>query len=688
MSAAGERTHGALLAGTAVLAVLATGAARAADDLAGKVELATVDIEQLLDLPIQALSRRAESTSAAPGAVFVITGDDLRAQGARTLTEALRTIPGLFVYEDGHWPTLGFRGVGLLADYSTRVLFLVDGHPLGDSLGMGRSYIGRDLPIPLTAVRRVEVIKGPVGAVYGPTAFLGVVNVVTQGPGARESELAIRGQGAADGTNGAEAEALVARGGGWGGAVASASVFDSRGQDQRFPEWSLGGPPFAPGREPPPGDVVHRMDTSAAANGYLRVSALGVDGAGSCGSFTRRIPSAPYAVIVGDRRTQLSTTTCFAQLSIDRRPSRGWEVGASASYDAFELRDGYAYAEGVWRDRAYDRWASGELRARWSAASDGAHLGFGARGATHSTLLHTYLDGAPASAVGPIRKDFRTLDAWAIGDVAVLRALRLHGGTTLTLNELFGDRLTSKGAAVWHPTPANTVKLVYAEGFRAPTVAEAFYEDGTDFLANPGLRPERARSEEIVLEHRFGAVAGLSFSGFRNEYRDIIEFVTVHLPDGTDRQQAVNAALRTVRGVEAALTVRWNDRLQGWGGVSVQRTTPGDTPNAPRLIASGALWTRYPWRPLRLAVNGAGTSRRDKDPLAVVAGQRTVLPGYLVLGAAATLDLPSVRGLSIEASVSNLLDRRILQPVTHEFAPVSELPEEGRTFWVGLRWCP
>lgn len=690
MSTTGERWR-RWVAGAAVAVLLDAPPARALEDLQGKVELSTVDIEQLLDLPIAALSRRTETTADAPGAVFVLTGEDLRAQGARTLTEALRTVPGLFVYEDGHWPTLGFRGVGLLADYSTRVLFLVDGHPIGDSLGMGRSYIGRDLPIPLTAIRRVEIIKGPVGAVYGPTAFLGVVNVVTREPGGNETGLALRGQGRDEGTTGAEGEALLARGDATDGAVASASAFGTRGQDQRYPEWSLAQPPYDPGRAPPPGDVVRSMDTSSAANGYVRVAVHGVEGAGTCGWFTRRIPSAPYDVVIGDRRTQLQVQSCFAQLSVDRPVGRGWELGAGASFDDYELRDGYAYTAGMSRDRAYDRWASGELRARWSPGSQVAHLGVGVRGASHWTMLHTFADQPDADAglitVAPIYKDFRTVDAWVIGDVEAVRTLRLHAGTTFTYNELFGKRLTSKAAVVWRPTPANTVKLVYAEGFRAPTVAEAFYEDGTDFLANAGLKPELAQSGEVILERRLGDVAGVSVSGFWNRYDQLIQFVTVELPDGTGRQQAVNSGTRTVRGVEAALTIRWRDWLQGRGGASVQKTFPGDEPNAPRLIASGAISTRFPWRPLRLAVHAAGTSRRDKDVVAIVEGQRTVLPGYVVMGAAATLDVPSVRGLSVEASASNLLAARVLHPVTNEFRPISELPEEGRTYWLGVRWA-
>lgn len=699
MSAAGERSR--LLRAALLAAALGAGAPPAAAEIPGKVELDTVDIERLLDLPVESVSRRAESASDAPGAAFVLDAEDLRAQGVRTIAEALRTVPGLFTYEDGHWPSVGVRGVGLLADYDTRILFLVDGHPLNDALGIGRSYVGRDLPIPLAAVRRLEVIKGPVGAVYGPTAFLGVVNVVTQAPGGGGEEVALRAEGADTGTNGGEVEAGLARAGAWGRAVAHASVYGTEGQDRFFPEWS-----YLRGRDQVPGHLVSGVDTASAANGYLRASALGLDAAGACGWFTRRLPSAPYESLVGDRRTRLATTTCFAQLSVDRRPWEAWEVGGRLAYDQFEYRDAYAYpqpgggpqvqnAYGMYRDVAHDRWVSSELRARWSAARDLAHVGAGLVGASHWTLQHAYSDALPSLLVdpdggvglGPIRKDFRTLDAWVMGDVRVAPGLRVHAGTTLTVHSLFDDRLTSKLAAVWRPSAADTAKLVYAEGFRAPTAAEAFYEDGTDFAASPDLRPERARSVEGIYERRLGDVAAVSASAFWNRYDDLIQFVTVTLPrNAGERQKAVNAGARTTRGVEATATVRWGDRLQGWGGVSLQRSSGAELPNSPALVASAAVATRLPWRPLRLALRVAGTSRRDKDGTALLDGQRTTLPGYVVVGGSAALDVPGVRGLTVELAATNLLDARVLHPVAGDFSPISELPEAGRTVWLGVRW--
>ena len=56
------------------------------------------------------------------------------------------------------------RGLGIIGDFTTRLLVLIDGHPLTNSVG---ADLGRGLPLPLSAVARIEVIKGPVGASTG-----------------------------------------------------------------------------------------------------------------------------------------------------------------------------------------------------------------------------------------------------------------------------------------------------------------------------------------------------------------------------------------------------------------------------------------------------------------------------------------------------------------------------------------
>src|SRR5690242_16934789 len=90
-----------------------TAAAQEAPDASDRLEIADLDLASLLDLSVEAVSLREVRASEAAASVFVLTGDDLRRHGFRTLDEALRSVPGLFGYADGLYPMVGVRGMGV-----------------------------------------------------------------------------------------------------------------------------------------------------------------------------------------------------------------------------------------------------------------------------------------------------------------------------------------------------------------------------------------------------------------------------------------------------------------------------------------------------------------------------------------------------------------------------------------------
>ena len=655
------------------------------------VELGEVGLEELLDLDVEAVTRREERASGAPAWVFVLTREDLRQHGFRTLHEALAALPGLFGYADGLYPMAGVRGIGLLSDYSTRLLVLLDGHPLNNSLGIGESYLGRDLPVPLGAVSRIEVIEGPVGGVYGPTAFLGVVNVVTERPA---SSRRVEALGAIEGRQerlaAGEAELLAT--GAAGPARASVALGGSggRGQSWRFPELALDAD-----RAVPEDLRVRGADDAAALSGYARLALGRLEAAAACARDRRTLPSAPYGALVGDPRTELVNRTCFAELTLRTTPRPGFSLEARAAYDDFLFEDAYGYepapeGTGIIRDRGVDRWLSAELRGGWQARP-GTWLSAGIAGQVHHTSQEV-------TDLRPIHKDFRTVNVALAADQAVGPAVRLHGGLTFHANELFGARLTPRVAAVLSPGKADTLKLLYSEGFRAPTAAEAFFEDGTDFLASPDLRPEVARSAEVIWEHRAGAWATASLSAFRTVYLDLVEFVTVPAPglpgppDPADpsqlRQQARNAGTLHTLGAVAALRLRLGGRLSGWAGISAQRADGERLANFPAATASAALAWRTPWPRLTLAVSGVALAARRKDLSALLPGERSEVPAAASFGASAILDVARVPGLSVELAVRNLGAGSLVHPVTGDFTPVSEQPEPAPAVRLALRYAP
>lgn len=120
-------------------------------------------------------SRYAQTVRKAPSIVTLITADDIRERQYRTVSEVLRTLPGVYVWRSEEGRDLAaIRGV--ISSDNNKLLVLVDGVPWYEGV-YTHGFIDDFLPI--SNVARIEVIKGPGSAIYGTNAFAGVVNVVT-----------------------------------------------------------------------------------------------------------------------------------------------------------------------------------------------------------------------------------------------------------------------------------------------------------------------------------------------------------------------------------------------------------------------------------------------------------------------------------------------------------------------------
>ncbi len=72
------------------------------------------------------------------------------------------------------WERAGFCGPG---DYNSRILLLVDGHRVNDNV-YDAAFFGREAPVPVDMIERIEFVRGPSSSIYGSSAFFGIVNVV------------------------------------------------------------------------------------------------------------------------------------------------------------------------------------------------------------------------------------------------------------------------------------------------------------------------------------------------------------------------------------------------------------------------------------------------------------------------------------------------------------------------------
>lgn len=139
--------------------------------------LADASLEELMNVEISSVSKRAERLSVAPAAVFVITAEDIRKSGARSLAEALRMAPGLSVAQiDAHNWAITSRGFN--GPFANKLLVLIDGRAVYTPTFSGVYWDVQD--VPLFDVERIEVVRGPGATLWGANAVNGVINVITK----------------------------------------------------------------------------------------------------------------------------------------------------------------------------------------------------------------------------------------------------------------------------------------------------------------------------------------------------------------------------------------------------------------------------------------------------------------------------------------------------------------------------
>ncbi len=147
--------------------------------LAQEGGLEDLSLEELLKVKVESSAQKVLRITQAPSVIRVITADQIRAHGYRSVGEALRSVPGLYVSSDYVGFSVNVRGVSNgMRCWSRIVKVMIDGQPV--SFGYSDvNFLGPEF-IPIDVVDRIEVILGTGSALYGSDAFLCVVNVVTK----------------------------------------------------------------------------------------------------------------------------------------------------------------------------------------------------------------------------------------------------------------------------------------------------------------------------------------------------------------------------------------------------------------------------------------------------------------------------------------------------------------------------
>jgi iron complex outermembrane receptor protein len=150
---------------------------RAQQKFARKADLASMSIEDLMNVHVTSVSKEDQKMSQVAAAVFVIGQEDIRRSGATNIPDLLRMVPGLDVAQiNGNTWAISARGFN--SQFANKLLVLMDGRAVYTPLLAEVSWDTQDMP--LEDIDRIEVIRGPGGTVWGNNAVNGVINIITK----------------------------------------------------------------------------------------------------------------------------------------------------------------------------------------------------------------------------------------------------------------------------------------------------------------------------------------------------------------------------------------------------------------------------------------------------------------------------------------------------------------------------
>ncbi|HNV68386.1 MAG TPA: TonB-dependent receptor [Candidatus Ozemobacteraceae bacterium] len=147
----------------------------------GFQDFSEVSLDDLLNQVVVTAARHEQRLSDSPMTTHVITEEEIRLSPAITLADLLRMVPG---FQSKTWlsqfTNTSIRGMLGASVINERILWMVDGVPINDVRDGG---IWTDITsIPLSNIKRIEVLSGPGSPLYGSNAFLGVVHILTKSP--------------------------------------------------------------------------------------------------------------------------------------------------------------------------------------------------------------------------------------------------------------------------------------------------------------------------------------------------------------------------------------------------------------------------------------------------------------------------------------------------------------------------
>lgn len=657
-----SKTRSIFAAALLSIQVLASSAETNPNDPA--LDLTELSLESLMEFEVPTVygaSRFEQKSTEAPSSVTVISSEEIKRFGYRTLADVLQSVQGFHISYDRNYAFLGARGVNL-GDFNSRILLLVDGHRVNNNLTDG-ALIDTAFILDVDLIERVEIIRGPGSVLYGNNAFFGVINVITR-------------QG--KNVNGTEASAEHATFDTWKGRVTvghsftnglqfliSGTAYKSDGEGKLF---------FEEFNTPAQNNGVARdMDHDSFESVFGTITYRDFTLQGAFVSREKVNPTAQFFTTFNDRNLRTVDERSYADLKYAHNFAEIVDVMARVYYDRNDFEIVYPFAPLLFKEEQKGEWWGAELQLNkklWERHI--LTMGFEYRDDFHQS--NHISDQNTGQVFTDVHQDRQSHGAYLQADFAILTNLHLNIGGRYDQYGDFDPAFNPRVAVIYNPVPTATLKFLYGTAFRAPNFLELSDSRFQD------ISPEEITSYEAVYEQEIGRNLRSTISGFYNEMDDLIV-----LENGNFTNFNAEAL-----GMEMALTGSWTNgvrtrlsyTLQKVEDQSANRILPDSPQQLVKLNVSVPVYKQKVFAGLEYQYTSSRHTLRTTTTGSTLTGEDA--SGFGVLNFT-LFSRNIIENLDFSVSIYNLLDTKYSDPASR-FHLQDKIERDGRHFRMKLTY--
>jgi len=631
----------------------------------------SADSAKTLDTVVVTASGYEQQIQDAPASISVITREDLDKKFYRDINDALVDVPGVIVTGGGDRQDISLRGMG-----PKYTLILIDGkrqnsretRTNSDSTGVEGGWTP-----PLSAIERIEVVRGPMSSLYGSDAMGGVINIITRKV---PSE--------------------------WGGEIRLDTTIQesNKSGDIYQGNFYLSGPIKTDLLGLQIYGQATQRDEDDIVDGFRKRNSESVT------AKLALTPNRDHDIVLEatTMRQKLHETLgktveplppgqacgrngCPASSDTDYRSNK-WALSHTGRW-GWGVSDSYVQQEEFDNRSRQMKIKNLDIQTSWTLPLGSHMLTLG--GSYLSQRLNDQTGNQLAN--GPSKVDRYQWALFAEDEWRLTETFAVTTGLRMDEDENFGTHFSPRLYGVWHMADRWTLKGGVSTGFRAPDLRQTVagwgqVSRGGNMYGNPDLTPEKSVTEEIGILYDDGEGFNAGLTVFNNDFKDKITRVACPLTQctdgpnqfGSDPTTYMNVDKANSRGVEATLKLPLS---RDWSLTSSYTFTKSEQKSGQykgqplNQLPKHLFTTTVNWQASDALQAWARLNYRGKEsqPITGPSSSSVVAPSYTFVDLGGSYQVNKT--VAVYAGIYNLFDKQVTYD---DYGYV----EDGRRYWLGV----